>query len=67
MAMGISRALKETRKRFGPDASCQVVPSGNKLVGKIVLGMLFQSMGSGTTWEEALEDADSRLKPREAK
>lgn len=60
MAMGISKALKESVKRFGRTAGCQISPAGVKLVGKVVMGMMFQVMGSGLTWEAAFENCDLR-------
>lgn len=66
-AMGMSKALKEATKRFGQNAACQVTPAGTKLVGKIMLGMLFQVIGSGPTWEAALDNAEfmrSTYKPK---
>lgn len=58
-AMTPKQALKQAQARFGKDAAIDRVKN-TYMVGRIVFGMMFETKGSGPSWEHALLDADNR-------
>jgi len=54
-------AEKKAKELYGDKASVQWMDNGYKSIGKVVMGMMFQTIGSShTTWEDAFKDAANR-------
>lgn len=60
------QALKLAQKKWGEKGCIQYRPQFklSYAVGRIVMGILFDTKGQGQSWEEAFQDAKRKIKTR---